>query len=705
MDIHDSNRLRAQELVAQMTVEERIDQLTYHAPAITRLNVPSYNWWNEALHGVARAGTATVFPQAIAMAAMFDKEYLEKIADVIATEGRAKYNQASSHGDRDIYKGLTFWSPNVNIFRDPRWGRGHETYGEDPYLSSQLGISFIRGLQGAGEVMKSAACAKHYAVHSGPEALRHEFDAVVSDKDLWETYLPAFEACVREADVESVMGAYNRTNGEPCCGSHTLLSEILRRKWGFKGHVVSDCWAIRDFHEHHRVTKTAVESAALALDAGCDLNCGNMYLHLKSAWMQGLVTDEQVTESAIRLFTTRFKLGLFDHTEYDDIPYDVVACQAHLDMSIRAAEKAMVLLKNDGILPLDKDALKTVAVIGPNANSRRALIGNYHGTSPRYITPLEGIEDYLGDSVRVLYSVGSELTFNRSEFLAQPNDRIAEAVYTAEQSDVVVLFVGLDETLEGEEGDTGNSDASGDKQSLYLPEVQNQLIEKVTATGKPVIVCLMAGSSIDLSYADKHCAAVLQAWYPGALGGRAIANVLFGKSAPSGKLPVTFYRQDNTLPDFTDYSMSGRTYRYMTELPLYPFGYGLTYGHAGLRCEYADREIKDSDPLRISLVMDNKGERPIEEVVQVYCRPQESNDAPPNPVLCAFKRVHADAGQTIRFEMLVESDRFTVVGEDGNRYVACGEWDIFVGFSQPDLRSKQLTGIEPIALRVSVDRA
>ncbi|HHT77220.1 MAG TPA: glycoside hydrolase family 3 protein, partial [Clostridiaceae bacterium] len=443
MDIHDSNRLRAQELVAQMTVEERIDQLTYHAPAITRLNVPSYNWWNEALHGVARAGTATVFPQAIAMAAMFDKEYLEKIADVIATEGRAKYNQASSHGDRDIYKGLTFWSPNVNIFRDPRWGRGHETYGEDPYLSSQLGISFIRGLQGAGEVMKSAACAKHYAVHSGPEALRHEFDAVVSDKDLWETYLPAFEACVREADVESVMGAYNRTNGEPCCGSHTLLSEILRSKWGFKGHVVSDCWAIRDFHEHHRVTKTAVESAALALDAGCDLNCGNMYLHLKSAWMQGLVTDEQVTESAIRLFTTRFKLGLFDHTEYDDIPYDVVACQAHLDMSIRAAEKAMVLLKNDGILPLDKDALKTVAVIGPNANSRRALIGNYHGTSPRYITPLEGIEDYLGDSVRVLYSVGSELTFNRSEFLAQPNDRIAEAVYTAEQSDVVVLFVGL----------------------------------------------------------------------------------------------------------------------------------------------------------------------------------------------------------------------------------------------------------------------
>ncbi|NLT11059.1 MAG: glycoside hydrolase family 3 protein [Clostridiaceae bacterium] len=705
MDKHDRNRLRAQELVAQMTIEERIDQLTYHAPAIPRLNVPSYNWWNEALHGVARAGTATVFPQAIALAAMFDKAFLEEIADAIAAEGRAKFNQASAHGDRDIYKGLTFWSPNVNIFRDPRWGRGHETYGEDPYLSSQLGIAFIRGLQGSGEFLKSAACAKHFAVHSGPESLRHEFDAVVSDKDLWETYLPAFEACVREADVESVMGAYNRTNGEPCCGSHTLLANILRDKWGFKGHVVSDCWAIRDFHEHHRVTKTPVESAALALDAGCDLNCGNMYLHLKSAWMQGLVTDEQVTEAAVRLFTTRYKLGLFDKTDFDDIAYDIVACKAHLDMSVRAAEKSMVLLKNDGILPLNPNALKTVAVIGPNADSRKALIGNYHGTSPRYVTPLEGIEDFLGDAVRVLYSVGSELSFNRSEFLAQPNDRIAEAVYTAEQSDVVILFVGLDETLEGEEGDTGNSDASGDKKSLYLPDVQNHLIEKVTAVGKPVIVCLLAGSSIDLTYADEHCAAVIQAWYPGALGGRAIANVLFGKSAPSGKLPVTFYRQDQDLPDFTDYSMQGRTYRYLSNMPLYPFGYGLTYGRAQIECEGIDRELAVGNALELSLTIKNPGDRSIDEVIQVYSRPINCKDAPPNPVLVAFERVCVEAGQSVHLDLSLESERFSVVDEEGKRYIAEGQWDVFVSFSQPDLRSKQLLGAEPIALRVSVNRA
>lgn len=705
MDKHDRNRLRAQELVAQMTIEERIDQLTYHAPAIPRLNVPSYNWWNEALHGVARAGTATVFPQAIALAAMFDKVFLEEIADAIAAEGRAKFNQASAHGDRDIYKGLTFWSPNVNIFRDPRWGRGHETYGEDPYLSSQLGIAFIRGLQGSGEFLKSAACAKHFAVHSGPESLRHEFDAVVSDKDLWETYLPAFEACVREADVESVMGAYNRTNGEPCCGSHTLLANILRDKWGFKGHVVSDCWAIRDFHEHHRVTKTPVESAALALDAGCDLNCGNMYLHLKSAWMQGLVTDEQVTEAAVRLFTTRYKLGLFDKTDFDDIAYDIVACKAHLDMSVRAAEKSMVLLKNDGILPLNPNALKTVAVIGPNADSRKALIGNYHGTSPRYVTPLEGIEDFLGDAVRVLYSVGSELSFNRSEFLAQPNDRIAEAVYTAEQSDVVILFVGLDETLEGEEGDTGNSDASGDKKSLYLPDVQNHLIEKVTAVGKPVIVCLLAGSSIDLTYADEHCAAVIQAWYPGALGGRAIANVLFGKSAPSGKLPVTFYRQDQDLPDFTDYSMQGRTYRYLSNMPLYPFGYGLTYGRAQIECEGIDRELAVGNALELSLTIKNPGDRSIDEVIQVYSRPINCKDAPPNPVLVAFERVCVEAGQSVHLDLSLESERFSVVDEEGKRYIAEGQWDVFVSFSQPDLRSKQLLGAEPIALRVSVNRA
>ena len=338
---------RAAELVGQMTIEERASQLAYNSPAIKRLGVPAYNWWNEGLHGVARAGTATSFPQAIALAAMFDEEALQEIAEVVAEEGRAKYNASVEENDRDIYKGLTFWSPNVNIFRDPRWGRGHETYGEDPFLSSRLGVSFIKGLQGDGEIMKAAACAKHFAVHSGPEDLRHEFDAVVSKKDLYETYLPAFEACVKEAKVESVMGAYNRTNGEPCCGSYALLRDILRGEWGFEGHVVSDCWAIKDFHMHHMVTATATDSVALALDAGCDLNCGNMYLYAWKAYQEGKITEEHITKAATRLFTTRYMLGMFDETEYDQIPYEKVECKEHLDLAIESARKSMVLLKNE----------------------------------------------------------------------------------------------------------------------------------------------------------------------------------------------------------------------------------------------------------------------------------------------------------------------------------------------------------------------
>lgn len=396
-------RKKAVALVAKMTVEEKAGQLKFDAPSIERLGIPAYNWWNEALHGVARAGTATVFPQAIALAAMFDDKKLKEIADVIAEEGRAKYHAFSREGDRDIYKGLTFWSPNVNIFRDPRWGRGHETYGEDPYLTSRLGVAFVKGLQGDGDTMKAAACAKHFAVHSGPEALRHEFDAKASPKDLYETYLPAFEALVKEADVEAVMGAYNRTNGEPCCGSKTLLKDILRDDWGFKGHVVSDCWAVRDFHLNHKVTEGPKESVKMALDAGCDLNCGCTYAYIMAALKKGLITEEQITRSCVRLYTTRFLLGLFDGSEYDSIPYEVVECEGHRKLAVTAAEKGIVLLKNDGILPLDKSRIKTIGVIGPNANSRRVLSGNYHGTSSHYVTVLDGIQKEAGEICRVLY--------------------------------------------------------------------------------------------------------------------------------------------------------------------------------------------------------------------------------------------------------------------------------------------------------------
>ncbi|MDD4095616.1 MAG: glycoside hydrolase family 3 C-terminal domain-containing protein [Oscillospiraceae bacterium] len=693
-------RKRAEELVFQMSMEERIDQLTYQAPAISRLNVPSYNYWNEALHGVARGGTATVFPQAIALAASFDEELMSDIADTVGTEARAKFNEAVKHGDRDIYKGLTFWSPNVNIFRDPRWGRGHETYGEDPVLTTRLGVAFIKGLQGEGETMKAAACAKHFAVHSGPEDVRHEFDAIVSEKDLRETYLPAFEACVKEAGVESVMGAYNRVNGEPCCGSYRLLRDILRKEWGFTGHVVSDCWAIRDFHTFHRVTKTPVESAALAINAGCDLNCGNTYLHLKSAWMQGMVPDEKITEATIRLFTMRYKLGLFEKTEFDTIPYEKVECKEHIDLSVKAAEKSIVLLRNNGILPLDANAILTVGVIGPNANSRKALIGNYYGTASRYITPLEGIQDALEGKARVLYSAGCELKADRSEVLALPGDRISEACTVAEHSDVVILFLGLDESLEGEELDVGNNCGSGDKQDLLLPAVQRDLLVRVVQTGKPVIVCLMAGSSIDLDYADRNCSAVLQAWYPGAQGGKAIANILFGYSAPGGKLPVTFYRSENTLPEFTDYSMKGRTYRYITEKPLYPFGYGLIYGKAEIVKAETSGTIPVEGALPVRVSLRNVSDREVDEVIQIYAKPDDCRLAPPNPVLCAFRRVKLLPRTDAEFVVNVPAETFLVVDEEGQRVRPESDWTLFVGFCQPDERSAELTGSRPACVAV-----
>lgn len=582
-DVRKRARKQAEELVDQMTLMEKASQLRYDAPAIPRLHIPAYNWWNESLHGVARGGTATVFPQAIGLAASFDREMLEEIGEAIALEGRAKYNAAVKLDDRDIYKGLTFWAPNVNIFRDPRWGRGHETYGEDPYLSSRLGVSYIRGLQGDGGTMKAAACAKHFAVHSGPEALRHEFDAEVSEKDLRETYLPAFQACVQEGHVEAVMGAYNCVNGEPCCGSKTLLKKILREEWGFDGHVVSDCWAIKDFHENHLVTGTPVQSAALAMEAGCDLNCGVTYLYLVHACQEGLVTEAQITEAAVRLFTTRFLLGMFDGSEYDSVPYTVVECKEHRDLSERAARESIVLLKNNGILPLDREKLKTIGIIGPNADSRKALIGNYHGTSSEYITVLEGVRRSVGDEVRILYSDGCHLYENKTENLAREQDRLSEARIVARESDVVILCLGLDETLEGEEGDTGNSYASGDKVDLRLPKSQRMLMEAVAMEKKPTVLCLMAGSDIDLSFAEEHFDAIVDLWYPGAYGGAAAADILFGKCSPSGKLPITFYESLEVLPSFEDYSMRGRTYRYLEQKAQYPFGYGLTYTKMKIR--------------------------------------------------------------------------------------------------------------------------
>jgi len=689
---HKEAREKASALVSQMTLEERAGQLRYNAPAIERLGIPAYNWWNEALHGVARAGQATVFPQAIGLGATFDPQLLHDIAEAISVEARAKYNAQSRKGDRGIYKGLTFWSPNVNIFRDPRWGRGHETYGEDPYLTSRMGVAYVKGLQGEGDTMRAAACAKHFAVHSGPEALRHSFNAQATEKDMHETYLPAFEALVREAKVEAVMGAYNRLNGEAACAS-PALQKLLRGDWGFEGHFVSDCGAVKDFYASHMICKDIVDSAAHAINNGCDLNCGNTYVHVLEAYEQGLVSEEAITQAAVRLFTTRYMLGLFDGSEYDSIPYTVVECPAHLALARQAALESAVLLKNNGLLPLDREKLRTVGILGPNADSRASLIGNYHGAASRYVTVQEGIQDYLGDSVRVLTGIGCELFRDRSESVADAGDRLAEAVTVAENSDVVILCLGLDETLEGEEGDACNNYASGDKETLGLPAVQQELMEAVAGTGKPAVLCLLAGSDIDLSYAREHFDAILVLWYPGAQGGAAAAELMFGGASPSGKLPVTFYESLEELPDFEDYSMAGRTYRYMEGPAQYPFGFGLTYGDVRVT---GARLVPEKDGIWAEAQVENRGRTDTGDVVQVYVRCQDSRYAPPNPSLCGFKRVFLKAGESCTVNIPLADGVFHVVDENGQSILDGTRFSFYIGTSQPDEKSAELTGAAPV---------
>lgn len=693
-------KARAQSLVERMTLEEKVHQMLHAAPAIPRLDVKAYNWWNEALHGVARAGVATVFPQAIGLAATFDEELLEEVADAIATEARAKFNMQQQYEDTDIYKGLTFWAPNVNIFRDPRWGRGHETYGEDPYLTSRLGVRFIQGLQGHDEnYLKLAACAKHFAVHSGPEDLRHQFNAVVSAQDLRETYLPAFQACVEEAKVEAVMGAYNRTNGEPCCGSELLLEQILRGEWQFDGHVVSDCWAIRDFHEHHHVTENAVESVALAVNCGCDLNCGSLFLFLLDAVKEGLVSEEQIDRAVTRLFTTRMKLGLFDEPErvpFNAIAYNEVDTPKLQALNRKAARSSLVLLKNEtGLLPLRKDAIGTLGVIGPNANNRKALVGNYEGTASRYITVLEGIQDYVGDAVRVLYSEGCHLYKNGISGLSTGNDRISEVKAVCAESDVVVVCLGLDAGLEGEEGDAGNQFGSGDKPDLKFPGLQEEVLKTAYASGKPVVLIVLAGSALDLSWADEHVPAILQGWYPGAQGGRVIAEALFGEFSPEGKLPVTFYRSTEELPAFTDYSMKNRTYRYMKGEALYPFGYGLSYTDIVLEGAKLDTDRITSQGVQVTAMLRNNGKRAGGETLQLYVKAERVGT--PNAQLKALRKIHLEPGETKEVKLHLPASAFALYDEEGVRKIEQGTYTVYAGTAQPDPRSRKLTGKQPEA--------
>lgn len=686
-------------LVAKMTLKEKVYQMMHSAARVERLGIPAYNWWSEALHGVARAGVATMFPQAMAMASTFDTALVQTVADTISTEGRAKYNAFQEEGDYDIFKGLTFWAPNINIFRDPRWGRGQETFGEDPYLTSRLGVAFIRGIQGPDRnALKAAACAKHFAVHSGPEDERHRFNAVCTPYDLWNTYLPAFEAAVKEGEVEAVMGAYNRTLGEPCCGSHLLLKKILRDKWHFDGHVVSDCWAIKDFYMHHHVTDGPADSVALAVKNGCDINCGNLFVYALQAIQEGLLEESDIDRAVTRLFTTRMRLGLLgapEQKKYTSIPYDIVDNPRHQALNLEAARRSIILLKNEGILPLRPDTIGTIGVIGPNADSRRALEGNYEGTASEHITVLQAVRRYGEESgFRVLYAEGCHLYKPQSNPLGMVDDRLAEARTVAKRSDAVILCLGLDADIEGEENDEYSLAVGGDKTDLNLPGRQQHLLEEVVAAadGKPVILVLISGGCLAVSWADAHVGGILQAFYPGSKGGQAIADVIFGRVSPSGKLPVTFYRQTEDLPDFHDYNMDGRTYRYFKGMPLYPFGFGLSYAQFSLDVLQASREV-----CRIRVT--NQSNIDAREVVQVYV---ESPGQRERWSLCGFAPVFLEKGTTIEVDIPLSQLAFSRYDGEGNPQLIRGRHMLHIGFTQPDERSCQLYGDRPKVAEIAI---
>ncbi len=690
---------RVADLIGRMTREEKIGQLQNAAPAIPRLGIPAYNYWNEALHGVARNGRATVFPQAIGMAATWDPALVQRVAAAIGDEARAKYHAAlARNGATGLYQGLTVWSPNVNIFRDPRWGRGQETWGEDPVLTGTLGPAFIRGLQGDDpRYLKVAACAKHYAVHSGPERLRHAFNAVVSARDLAETYLPAFHACV-DAGVEAVMGAYNRVNGEPCCASPTLLHDILREDWRFAGHVVSDCGAVADIYHGHESAAGPAEAAALALRAGCDLECGSTYRRLGEAVDSGLVSDADLDRALARVLTTRFKLGMFDPPEavpYADTPLSVVGSPAHHDLAYEAALKSVVLLKNrNGILPIGPD-IRTIRVLGPTAADLSVLLGSYHGLNSTLTTLLEGITGRVREGVNVEYRLGTQLIHAQTasqEWLFSPRS----------QPDVVIACMGLTPQMEGEEGDAIASSADGDRLNLQLPDVQAAFVRRLAAAGARIVLVLTGGGPIALGDLADLVEAVLFVWYPGEAGGEAVADILFGNAAPSGKLPITFPRSVADLPPFDDYSMRGRTYRYSAAEPLYPFGFGLSYTQFAYDAVEVDaRAVAAGGDLTCRVSVRNAGPRDGEEVVQIYV---SALDLPAVPLssLVAFRRVMLTAGEETMLTFSISATRLHLVDATGTPRLVPGHWRLIAGGCAPGARGVALGAPEPAAVEFQV---
>lgn len=679
---------RTDDLISKLTLEEKVSQLIDAAPAIERLGIPQYQWWNECLHGVARNGRATVFPQAIGMAATFDTNLMHRVGRAISMEARAKYNQAVARGPIERYQGLTFWTPNVNIFRDPRWGRGQETYGEDPFLTSRIGVSFVKGLQGDHpKYLQAAGLAKHYAVHNGPEALRHEFNAVASMKDIWETYLPAFEALVKEADVEGVMGAYNRTNGDPCCAHPYLMQEVLRNKWGFDGYFVTDCYALNDFFQGHNVVETRTEAAAMALNVGSNLNCGTTYLELTKAVEEGLTTEAEIDKNLKTLLPTRFRLGLFDPP--GSVPFDTIGAswirkKEHVDLSLEAAEKSMILLKNkDNTLPLDPN-VESIFVTGPTAAHVQALLANYYGVSEDMKTILEGIVANASPHTSVKYRQGALL----DEYNRNPQDWFSSV---AAGSDVTIACLGISQLIEGEEGESIMSRHLGDREEIGLPQNQIDFLKKMRENAKKLIVVLTGGSAIACPEVYEMADALIFAWYPGEQGGLAVSNTIFGKSVPSGRLPVTFPRSVDDLPPYDDYSMANRTYRYMEKEPLFPFGFGLSYS----TFSYGDpalskTTINKTEGVQVFTTVTNTGKYTAEEVVQLYISDLEASVDVPKYALKGFKRVKLEPGASTTVGFKIAPKDLMLVNVKGESVLEAGEFRISVGGSTPSQRSLDL---------------
>jgi beta-glucosidase len=688
---------RVKDLVSRMTLEEKVQQIRHEAGAVPRLGVPAYNFWNEALHGVARNGIATVFPQAIGMAATWDVSLIHTEGDVIATEGRAKFNDyARAHdGSSERYTGLTFWSPNINIFRDPRWGRGQETYGEDPFLSGRLGVAFIEGIQGTDpRYMKAMACAKHYAVHSGPEPERHSFNVNPPERDFYETYLPQFEMAVREAHVGGVMGAYNSVYGEPACANPLLLTDILRNRWGFNGYIVSDCGAIDDIFAHHKFVTTPEQAAAVAVKAGCDICCGHDYDPLVNSVKQGLISEKEIDVAVGYALRSRFQLGLFDPPER--VPFSNISMAQNdtpenAALALRAARESIVLLKNNGVLPLNRAKLKHIAVIGANADSVPMLLGNYNGTPSHPITILDGIRRAVGAETEITYTTGCPLAVSTNSDPAESAALMSNAIANAKSADVVIYVGGISSNLEGEEFKNRPQYVGfrgGDRTLIELPAVQENLLKALKKTGKPVVFVNCSGSAIAIPWESRNLPAILQAWYPGEEGGRAVAEVLFGEVNPSGRLPVTFYRSTTDLPDFEDYSMSNRTYRYFGGKPLFAFGHGLSY----TKFKYAKASVENSKVIadatvRVVFKLKNVGSIAGDEVTQVYFRHTHSVVTQPKLALCGFSRMNLGAGGTKQVAIEIPAKNFRYWDTTQKKYVIePGSYELLIGASSKDIR-------------------